>query len=432
MKIGLISPKANFLSRNSEFQEFWSKSKHTEVFRQRWSGIGSGLLVVAGLTPQSFEVEVIDENLEEVDFSRKYDLVGITAMTNQALRAYKISDNFRNRGIKVVIGGIHSTVLPEEAMQHADSVVVGGAEYLWPELLADFQDNKLKPVYKSEKPVDLKDSPLPRYDLLKSKSYRIIWIQTTRGCPHDCEFCAATSVFGRKYRHKSIEQIINEIRFIKKLFGKTFIGFGDDNFLVDKKFCQSLLERIVPLKIRWFAETDISIARDDKLLHLLRKSGCFFLFIGFETISEEGLKTINRNGWKFRQLKYYSSFIKKIQSYGIGVMGAFIIGLDSDDASIFTKISNFIIENNLYDAQISVLTPLPGTRLRARLEKEGRLLRTNWENFSVFDVNFIHPKLTKHELEKGLCEIYKNINSKEVYLKRMRYHKEILKELMEV
>jgi len=433
MKIGLISPKGSVFKNvidNNLLKEF----SHFGIYKHTYSGFGLSLLIIAALTPSSYEIDLIDENFEKIDFSKKYDLVGITAMTQQATRAYEIADIFLRNKIKVVIGGIHATVMPQEAKEHADSVVIGEVEDVWHRLLSDFRKNKLKPFYKSNKLVDLKGSPTPRYDLLNPQYYNVMWVQATRGCPHDCEFCAASKIYGKKYRYKTVDQVFNEIKLItqniKKVKKAIQISFADDNLFVNRKFSIELINKITPLNIRWFAQTDISIAEDDELLTLLTKSGCICLFIGFETVDEQGLLSIDRHGWKLRQLKNYSKYIHKIQSYGVGVHGAFIVGLDSDDHFIFDKISNFIIENNMYDSQITICTPLPGTRLREKLANGNRLLPTKWENYTIADVNFIHPKLSKEDIEKGLIYMYRKINSKEVFIKKMAYFKEIQKKLL--
>ena len=432
MRIALISPKGNFLSRNPEFIDFWSNSREMSTYRSYWSGVSSALLIVAALTPRSFEIKFIDENIEEIDFSEEYDLVGITAMTQQAVRAYKIADEFRQKGIRVVIGGIHATILPEEAKHHANSVVIGEAEYVWPQLIDDLKKNRLSQFYKSDKMVDLKDSPIPRYDLIKGKNYKVIWIQATRGCPHDCEFCATSTVYGKKYRNKSIEQVVGEVKFIKRNFGDIQIGFGDDNMFVNRHTSMSLLKAIAPLNIRWFTQSDISVAEDSKLLDALRKSGRMVLFIGFESVSREALEGIDAHKWKLRQLDKYSEYINKIQTHGIGVMGAFIVGFDNDDVTSFKKLSNFIIDNNLYAAQITILTPLPGTRLRKKMEKENRLFPAGWENYTCLNANFAPRKMTPEQLEAGLLKIYKDVFNKSVYLQKMKYFKEIYRTLTPV
>jgi len=432
MKIALISPKGSFLSKNPEFMDFWNNSKEMVTYRSYWSGVSPGLLIVAALTPPSFDIEFIDENNDSIDFTKYYDLVGISAMTQQAVRAYQIADEFRKRNVKVVVGGIHATILPEEAKQHADSVLIGEAEYLWPSLIEDSKRNKLLPFYKSDRMVDLKDAPIPRYDLLKGRSYPVVWVQTTRGCPHDCEFCAASTVYGKKYRNKSVEQVINEIKLIKKIFGNIQIGFGDDNMFVNKDFSKELLEKLVLLNIRWFTQSDISVAEDDDLLDLLRRSGCMVLFIGLESLSKDALKMIDSHKWKLRYIDKYIPYIKKIQSHGIGVMGAFIIGFDNDDLTVFKKTADFIIDNNLYAAQITILTPLPGTRLRKIFKSENRLLPANWENYTCLNVNFMPKKISISQLEGGLLEVYKKVYSKEAYLRKIKYFKEIYKDLISV
>ncbi len=425
MKIGLISPKSSFLGKNELVNEFWRESKYIDTYKKEWSGLSVALTVIAALTPTDNEIDIIDENVDNIDFSIKYDIVGITCMTQQATRAYEISDTFRNKGVKVIIGGIHVTVLPNEAIEHADCVVIGEAEYLWEQVLNDFKNNKLKKFYKSEKPVNLINSPIPRYDLLKGKDYSYYWIQSSRGCPHDCNFCAASKVYGYKYRYKSINQVIEEIRFVKELYPEGHIIFADDNAFVNKIFARQLLERLIPFNIRYTAETDISIAHDDRLLESIKKSGCTHLFIGLESLSENTLKHVDINNWKSKQLNRYVEYIEKIQSYGIGVMGAFIIGFNEDDESVFQRIVDFVQNNYLYNAQISILTPFPGTRIREQLAAENRILPANWSNYTAFDVNIIHKKLTAEDMIKGLIYIYKNIHSKEYYEKKITHFKKI-------
>jgi len=430
MKIALINPKSSFLSLNPEISRFWNTSVFTSAYRQNWSGIGTGLLIIAGLTPPEFDVEIIDENIELIDYSRNYDLVGITAMTQQAFRAYEIADEFRKREVTVVIGGIHATVLPEEASKHASCVVVGEAEYLWPLLIHDFKNKTLKEKYVNQRTVNLLDVPLPRYDLLRTKGYKTMWIQASRGCPHECEFCAASNVYGKKVRYKRVGQVIKEIRMIKRIFGNIKINFGDDNLLVNKKYAMQLLQKLIPLKIRWATQTDISIAEDIQLLKLLRKSGCHLVFIGFESLSEESIKSISKYKWDKIKTGLYAKYINKIQSFGISVMGAFIVGFDRDDKNIFERIAQFAVDNNLGDIQVSILTPLPGTQIRKKLEEKGRIISSNWERYTVLDVNIKHEKMTKEDIEQGVLYIYKKINNKEQYLKKMNYFKEVYKKLL--
>ncbi len=429
MKLALISPAATPLSRFVALRMFWNSSEYTKSYRETWLGISAGILTIAGLTPDSFDIKVIDENFEEIDFETDYNLVGISAMTQQANRAYEIARRFREKKIPVVIGGIHATTCAEEAQAHCDSVVVGEAEYLWPELLDDFRKGKLKTLYNSARIVDLKDAPIPRYDLLKKNRYKTIWMQSTRGCPRNCEFCCVTEEYGTAYRGKSLEQILEEINLIKKFHSRARIGFSDENLLLNKKKSKQLLEKLASMKVRFHAQSDVSLARHEETLVLLKKAGCINVLIGFESLSEKSLENIDAHGWKRRQLNSYADCVEKVQSYGIGVVGAFIVGLDGDDTTTFKKTSDFIIDNRVYDAQITISTPLPNTRLRDRLEKENRLLPTTWEDYTLCDVTFKHPTLSKKELEDGLLDIYKSIHTEEVQGAKIDHFSEIFKNL---
>jgi len=429
MKIALVSPKSVFMGKNKKLAEFWNQSDYTETYREEWSGISVALCILAALTPREHKVKIIDENVEVINFSERYDLVGITCMTQQATRAYQIADEWRKQSVAVIIGGIHATVSPEETKTHADSVVIGEAENLWKEILFDAYNKGLKPYYKSAQLVDLSKLPIPRYELLKNKNYEYHWIQTTRGCPFNCIFCAASKVYGNKYRVKAIEHVIAEIECLIDLYPDSRIIFSDDNMFVNRRYAKELLQRIVPYKIRYRAQSDISIAEDDELLTLIRKSGCTFLFVGIESLSETNLEGIDRNNKKKKYLLQLPEHIKKIQSYGIGVMGGFITGFDEDDVTVFDKITEFVFENILYNTQISILTPFPGTEIRKKLLSENRILDTDWENYTVFDVNITHPRITKDQFEEGITNAYKKLNSKDFYLKKMMHFKNIYTQL---
>ncbi len=430
MKIALISPKSNFLGHNKELQKFWNESGYISTYRKEWSGCTASLALIAALTPAMHNIEIFDENVDSINFSDAYALVGISCMTQQAMRAYQIADKFRKMKIPVVLGGIHPSTMPEEAIQHADSVVIGEVEYLWKELLTDLNNHQLKKFYRPLNPVNLSDSPLPRYDLLKDRNYVIYWVQTSRGCPHDCIFCAASKIYGYKYRNKPVSHVIEEIQFIKELYPLARISFADDNMFVNRKYSKKLLKELIPLNIRYMAQSDISIAEDDELLAMIKESGCTFLFVGFESLSVESMKEVDKNHWKGRYLNYYKEYIHKIQSFGIGVMGAFILGFEKDDNRVFERLINFIKSNCLYNAQASILTPFPGTEIRKKLITENRILPAGWDNYTGCDVNFIHKNLTKEQLEKGLVHVYKSINTKNYYEKKMKYFKEVHKNLL--
>lgn len=424
MRIAFISPKGEFF-RHPDLQAFWDANPNMKTFRLHWSGLSMALPTLAALTPDGHDLTILDENVETVDLEGQYDLVAITATTQQAIRAYELGDAFKERGRKVVLGGVHASVLPDEALEHADSVVVGEAERLWPKVVQDVERCELRTMYRNEQAVDLADSPVPRFDLLRGKGYGIGWVQTTRGCPHDCEFCGASKLFGAKYRKKSVPQVLREIQVLREALGEVRLGFADDNFLVHRRFSKALLRALTTQGLRWIAQTDISVARDPELLELARESGCMHLFIGFESISEEGLDGIDRSGFKRRQLNRYAQDIAAIQSHGIGVMGSFIVGLDGDDMATFDRLEGFIRQTSLFDAQVTVLTPLPGTRLRERMKREGRILDAPWRDYTLSHVNFIHPRLSREEIETGVLRMFRFIQSDEMYRRKLDHFKAI-------
>ncbi len=425
MRIALISPRGSFLGRSSEFRRFFAESPELEFYRQYWSGLGSGLLVIAALTPREIELDLIDENIELVDYEKKYDLVAITAMTHQATRAYEIARRFRERGVPVVLGGIHATVLPEEARLHADSVVVGEAESVWEGVLSDLSGCRLKTLYRSERQVDLTRSPLPRFDLLANKPYKIVWVQTSRGCPHDCGFCCASRVYGKRYRHKTVEQVMTEIQTVRKAHPRALIGFADDNLFCDRESSRRLLDALISVKVKWIGQSDVSIARDPGLLRSVRKSGCVALLTGFESINENNLRGLDSSNWKMNRLKDYSDSIQVIQAAGIGLIGTFIVGFDNDDAGVFDALADFIIGNHLAGAQISALTPFPNTRIAERLAGEGRILNTPWENYTLYDVNIRPKNMSTQELEAGIISTFKRVYAPPVAREKANYFRDI-------
>ena len=429
MKLALISPKSSFLGRNREFREFLQSSPEMDFYRQYWTGLGLGLLVVAALTPEDFEIDLVDENTEDIDFGRRYDLVGITAMTQQATRAYEIADRFRLLGVRVVLGGIHPTVMPEEAQAHADSVVVGEVENLWRQVLEDCARDSLQPLYSTRVPVDVKQSPVPRYELSESTKCRVVWVQSSRGCPHDCRFCCASRVYGSSYRQMSIRQVLDAVGRIRRVHPRAMLGFADDSLFTNRRYARQLLEELTDLKVRWIGQSDISIARHHDLLRLAKASGCVALFIGFESIDEANLRGLDSHDWKLRQRSHYEESIDTIQSHGIGVFGTFMVGFDNDDTSTFERLTRFIQDNHLAGAQIAALTPFPHTRLREELMREGRVLDTPWENYTLYDANITPKRMSALELEQGVLASFKKVYSEDEALVKARYFKAVFSRL---
>ena len=376
-----------------------------------------GLLTLAGLTPNKFEIayhEIADlKKLPELPTD--FDLVAISTFTAQLNEAYDVADFYRARGIPVVMGGITVSSLPEEAGKHCNSVVVGEGEMLWPEVLRDFERGSLKLQYAqpSSRQFDLRDAPLPRFDLLDPGKYNRLTIQTSRGCPHRCEFCASSILLTPRYKVKPVEKVIAEIHEIKKIWPRPFIEFADDNSFVHREHYKKLLRELAKEGLRWFTEADVSVAGDGELLGLMRDSGCQQVLIGLESPRLANLNGVElKNNWKARQHDHYKSAISKIQSYGITVNGCFILGLDADTPAVFDDVLDFVHDSGLYEVQATFMTAFPGTPLYARLKREDRVLRDRaWELCTLFDINFRPKNMSVEQLQSGFLKLVKQLYS---------------------
>jgi len=431
MKIGLIAPARSktktYYSNNPRLRAFFAENKNVPAFFHP----NLALLTLAGLTPGEHQFTLVDERVDTLSFEEDFDLVGITMMTAQAMRGYEIGDRFRARGTPVVMGGIHASVLPEEAAAHCDTVIIGEAENTWPQFLEDVQRGCPKPQYRDQS-VDLGKAPAPRYDLLDPAVYALYPVQTTRGCPHGCDFCSVTTVFGPRYRFKHLEQILREVEAVKQTSGNHRLVFNDDNTFVVRKNAYALLQALQPMKMKYFAQSDISVADDEKLLTLLHDSGCTTLFIGFESLVPENLAAIQRSQWKFKHLDRYSESCRRIQAHGIQVLGAFVVGFDHDRRDGLLQLRDFVIENNIW-AQIHLLTPFPATRSREKLIAAGRLApsHTNWDLYTCFDAVFEPAHMSKEEIEDTVVDVYEAVYSDDAHHHRMRYMVDQMKHVVE-
>jgi len=369
------------------------------------------LLTLAAMTPAEFEIEYHEvRDLSECDLDpSRFDLVAISTLSAQALEAYAIAEGFRAHGVPAVLGGLHVTCCPDEAQQHATGVVVGEGELSWPRLIADFRRGRLQPRYQPSpgEEFDLADAPIPRFDLLDIRKYNRLTVQTSRGCPHACEFCASSIKLTSRYMLKPVERIMAEIRAIKRLWRKPFIEFADDNSFVNRAHSFELMAALKDEGIQWFTEADISIANDEMLLAAMRESGCRQLLIGLESpspVSLRGLET--RSDWKLKQVDHYEAAVHRIQSHGITVNACFILGLDGDGPDVFDNVYEFVARTNPWDVQITVLTPFPGTPLYDRLLAEDRIIEPGaWNKCTLFDVNFLPRHMTPEALQWGLVDL---------------------------
>ncbi len=373
------------------------------------------LHILHGLTPTWYAVKIIEEELEDINFDEECDLIGISCMTANAPRAYFISQQFRKRGKKVVLGGVHPTILPNEALNYADSVVIGEAEGVWEQLLEDFKNRKLKKIYQ------VKNPSLERYIYTKSKNSRkkilfnIIPIMTTRGCPYSCEFCCVHDLFGKRLRHAPVK---NVVRDIEESNGKIFM-FLDDNIIGNPKYAKELFTAIKPLNIRWAGQASISFSKNIELMKLAKESGCGALFFGLETVSKNQLKEMRKS---IKDINELEEAIKKIKDIGIHFHASMVFGFDNDTKNTFCETLQFLNKNKIGTASFNILTPYPGTKLYDRLKRENRILTEDWKYYDHNTVVFKPEMLTPKELHEGRIWIKKEFTKISSTLRRLPYN----------
>ena len=367
-----------------------------------------GLLRVAALTPPTWQVTIRDEKVEPLSLDEAADLVGVTTMTSTAPRAYEIADHFRRRGAKVVLGGMHPSVLPVEALEHCDSVVEGEAEGLWPQVLADFERQSLQPRYRHQDGFPaLENLPPPNWALYRDKRYLPVhFVETTRGCPLDCEFCAVTTAFGGSYRNRPVAEVIGELRSLRPFEGrfilKNCVFFVDDNIISNRAYARELLPRLAEFKLKWFSHASMNIAKDAEMLELCQQSGCIGLFIGFESLSAENLRAL---GKRVNHPQEYLEAVRRIHDHGIGIDASFVFGLDADDAGVFDRTLDFVQRAKIEVAFYSILTPYPGTRLAHRLEQEARILTRDWSLYDTSHVVYRPRTFSPEQLLEGYYRV---------------------------
>ena len=336
------------------------------------------LAYVAAVTPSNWEVKIVDENFDTFVFEEA-DLVGITAFTSNVNRAYEISRMYRERKIKVVIGGIHASMLPDESLQFVDAVMVGEVEGVWERVIKDFENNQLSSKYVGLQ-IDLtKFKITPRHDLLHPDYF---WhsVQTSRGCPFNCYFCSVSKHLGKAYRQRKVQDVLEELEGIKS----EYITFVDDNLIgyspESKNRAMELFNGMTQRRLRkkWWMQTSINAADDERMIELAAQSGCMYVFIGFETISQGMLKDMKKGINLKIGVENYKKVVDKFRKYGIGVLGAFIIGNDYESPTYYKALARFLVYSGIDIVQISILTPLAGTQLMEQMQREGRLIYQNF------------------------------------------------------
>ncbi|MFH1227746.1 MAG: radical SAM protein [Planctomycetota bacterium] len=359
-------------------------------------------IAVIGALCEGHDVKLIDNDWEEIPLNERFDLVGITVTTFTSERAYGLAEHFRKQGSKVVLGGVHPTLLPEECLEHADAVVIGEAEYVWPELLKDAAQGGLKRIYHDPRPVDMNDVPFPRRDLL-NEDYLVATVQATRGCPNKCNFCYLPNMPWAAYRKRDTKLVYEELKRLKQ----RVVFFVDDNLFADEDYAIELCDRIAPLKKSWSVQAPMNIAGNERLLRRMKQSGCFNVQIGFQTVNPSSLEWAAVRQNKIEQYKFV---VRKFHKYNIVTVGFFIFGFDYDDKRIFNRTLEVIKQMDLEEAHLYILTPYPGTKIYDKLKQENRLLpgkdRTHygWAN-----AVYVPKLMTAQELEQGVQQTYEKL-----------------------
>ena len=401
MKLLLITPNNpyNIFRAPRMFKIAGRISKQMQV--QSFAAFpGLNLAILAAISPPHVETQIIDESVEPIDFDTDADLVGITAMTNMAPAAYKLADVFRARGKKVVLGGVHVTVCPDEAQKHADAVVVGEAEPIWKELIADFERGQLKPRYRATQLFDMKGYGIPRRDLLKQDRYLFpSTLETGRGCPFDCDFCSVSRTAGRAYRFRPTEEVLADVDSLRN----RWVFFVDDIINGHRQHALELFRALKGKGLLWAGQATVLIARDEELLEAAVDAGCRGLFIGFETFSSPNLKKLGKpENWRERFFEACESLHKK----KIAIWGGFVFGLDTDTVEVLQETVRLACQAKLEFAQFSRLTPLPGTAQWNQFQTENRITDTDWSKFSFQHVVFKPRQMSADDLNRSIREAW--------------------------
>lgn len=365
------------------------------------------LLSLAAVTPPNFNVEIIDERLDQIDLDIKVDLVGISVVTRAAKHAYEIADNFRARGVKVVLGGIHPTILPNEAILHADAVVIGEGEIVWPELLKDFQNGDMKKFYDGKK--ELVEISVPKRSILKKPEMYLTTkvVTATRGCSNTCTFCSAGFAVGKEYRKRPVEDVISEI---DSLPGRYLI-FLDDNLGCDIEYSKKLFRELVPLKLKWAGAISVSALDNEELIKLAADSGCISLGVGFESIDAATLRSMGKI--KTNNPDMYKPVIRSLHAHGIPILGYFILGFDPDTLDTYKILADFIEETSIEMPSINTLIPYPGSPIFNKYEREGRILTKDWGKYdtAIGSVVYRPKNMTSDELINSYFKLTNRIYS---------------------
>jgi radical SAM superfamily enzyme YgiQ (UPF0313 family) len=368
---------------------------------------GLTLYLLAAFTPSNVQLRLVNETAEEIPYGEPWDLVGLTGMGSGLVRAWQIADRFRQLGRKAVIGGIAASLTREELrLAHADSLVIGQAERLWPQVVRDAQAGCLQAVYKDENSSNTRPLPLPRYDLMNGGVYgRWTPVQATRGCPHACRFCSVTAFFGHSYYRRPVKEVIRDVREVKRCRSR-YITLIDDNIGADWDYCAALWQALIPERILWMSQCSLRIADRPDLLRLARRSGCRILSVGIESLNRESLDDVDK-AWN--RPEGYGEAIRAIRAHGIELSTEMMLGLDEDDSSVFDRTYDFLMQHRIPLPRIHIVTPIPGTPLFEEMEREGRILTDDFGRYNGGDVVFQPRNSDPETLKADYWKLYRRL-----------------------
>ena len=390
-ELWIINPK-----NNNRFN--WDHKEMVKLMGKKALSSPLALPLLAALTPDCYDIKLIDENIESIRKGCLPDLVAITVWISNKERAFELADGFREKGVPVILGGPEVSDWPGEALSHADSIVIGEAEDVWPGVLEDYENKRLKAEYRSDNYCEFNTSPVPRWDLLDTEKVLSLAVQVSRGCPYSCDFCNVRHLFGKKFRFRNVDDVIRELSGIPE---GLIVSFADDNFTANKAFTNELLDRMIPMGIKWNCQASIDCAYDIPLLEKMKKAGCSSILVGIESLDPETLSAANK---KHNDVSRYRLAINNIQEHGIFVIGAFIAGFDNDDESIFTRLSDFVRDNHVAFIMLNALYAYPHSNLYERLKSENRILETGAYKHTGLTSNIIYRNFSGEELKRHILE----------------------------
>ena len=385
---------------------------------------GLALPLLAALTPDDWETELIYEVIEDVPFDTDADLIGVSTMGHGVIRSIDIAKEYRRRGKTVILGGYMASIMPEEAVKYCDSLIIGDAELVWQQMLSDFENGNLKKTY--EKPLEGNwySTPSPRFDLLEGKNLGdFLPVQAGRGCPNSCSFCSVSCLYSGRYVKRPLPEVIRDIEQIKSL-GYKKILLLDDNIFSDRKYLDSLLDTLIKLDISWMSQCEITIGKDDELLEKLQRSGCTTLSFGLESISRESLISMDK-GWAVPA--EYDSLIQNIRNHGIDVSTEMVVGGEGDTLESIRMTKDFIERNKISVPRFYILTPFPGTRFFDQIKEEGRLVNNDIYSYDGTSAVYRPKNMTPDELTQAYWELYSELFTIKSIIKRNILRKEMLK-----